>query len=200
MQFIAPGEIGIIVLDNFLNNEEVEDALSFLNEMYESDVCGEDGKGVKTKQRTGQLKFVSHYKSRMFNGVCHRIAQYLGTDLSRAEQAQFLKYGKGQKYEPHYDAFDKRNENEWKHYAANGGQRIYTAMVYLNDVHDGGTTLFPKLGIDIQPRKGRLLVWKNVGEDLTVPHPDSLHGGMPVGKKTEKICFTLWFRENPTTS
>jgi prolyl 4-hydroxylase len=117
-------------------------------------------------------------------------------DLSHAERAQLLHYGEGQKYEPHFDAFDQSSE-QWKHYNQ-GGQRIYTVMVYLNDVPEdgGGETAFPVLGYSVRPRARRVLVFSNVGEDKSKAHPDSLHGGMPV-VSGEKKCFTLWFRENP---
>ena len=194
MRFVAHSQIGVTVLDNFISEDEVQDALSFFQDMEESTVCTEDGEGEKIEARTGLRKWVEHDQSELFHGVCKRIADFLGTELSCTEKAQFLKYGKGERYDPHYDAFDK-SAKQWSHYN-NGGQRVYTAMGYLNDVYLGGATTFPLLGLDVQPRRGRVLVWSNVGEDFGVPHPDSLHGGMPV-EEGEKRCFTLWFRENP---
>jgi prolyl 4-hydroxylase len=193
---IYNGEIGITVLDNFISEEEKEDALSFFEDMEKSTVCTEDGKGEQIKSRTGHRKWIDHTESLTFFNMCSRIAQFVGTELSHAEKVQLLHYKNGEKYDPHFDAFDQSSE-QWNHYNR-GGQRIYTALGYLSDVveNGGGETAFPVLGYSIRPRAKRLLVFSNVGNDTTKPHPDSLHGGMPV-KKGEKKCFTLWFREKP---
>jgi prolyl 4-hydroxylase len=193
---IYNGEIGITVLDNFISEEEKEDVLSFFEEMEKSTVCTEDGEGEQIEARTGYRKWIDHTESLTFFNMCSRIAQFAGTELSHAEKVQLLHYRKGEKYDPHFDAFDQSSE-QWNHYNR-GGQRIYTAMVYLSDVveNGGGETSFPVLGYSIRPRAKRLLVFSNVGNDTTKPHPDSLHGGMPV-KEGEKKCFTLWFREKP---
>lgn len=193
---IYTGEIGITVLDNFISEEEKEDVLSFFEEMEKSTVCTEDGEGEQIEARTGYRKWIDHTESLTFFNMCSRIAQFVGTELSHAEKVQLLHYRKGEKYDPHFDAFDQSSE-QWNHYNR-GGQRIYTAMVYLSDVveNGGGETSFPVLGYSIRPRAKRLLVFSNVGNDTTKPHPDSLHGGMPV-KEGEKKCFTLWFREKP---
>ena len=76
-----------------------------------------------------------------------------------------------------------------------GGQRIYTAIAYLNDVEEGGATEFRDLNISVKPKKGSILVWKNVLPGTTKVHPLSLHAGRPV-TGGEKYAFNLWFREN----
>ena len=35
-----------------------------------------------------------------------------------------------------------------------GGQRMVTALAYLNDVEDGGATDFPDIGVSVKPNKG----------------------------------------------
>ena len=42
-----------------------------------------------------------------------------------------------------------------------GGQRLFSAMVYLNTVERGGGTGFPELGLSVQPEPGRLLIFAN---------------------------------------
>lgn len=192
---VVIGQIGITVLDNFISDAQVNDLLNLYADkvMEDSTVCTKDGVGEKIDSRTGLRRWVSHNETPELYGLCIKIADFVGKNLDNAENVQLLSYSKGQKYEPHFDAFDK-SKSDWTHYGK-GGQRVYTVMGYLNDLYDGGETSFPTLGIDIKPRRGRLLVWSNVGEDYSVPHPDSLHGGMPVGEG-EKKCFTIWFREN----
>ena len=77
-------------------------------------------------------------------------------------------------------------------------------MAYLSKSLLGGlsgyeadrvATEFKDLNISVKPKKGSLLVWKNILPGTTKLHPDSLHAGRPV-TKGEKYAFNLWFREN----
>ncbi|XP_016739522.1 probable prolyl 4-hydroxylase 7 [Gossypium hirsutum] len=53
------------------------------------------------------------------------------------ESIQIIHYENGQKYEPHFDYFhDKANQEL-------GGHRIATVLMYLSDVESGGETVFP---------------------------------------------------------
>ena len=63
------------------------------------------------------------------------------------------RYYTSQKYANHWDAFDLDTE-DGRRFAQNGGQRVCTVLVYLNDVASGGCTGFPRLGMRVQPRKG----------------------------------------------
>ena len=124
--------------------------------------------------------------------MCERISLFVGIPISHAEKIQLLHYEQSEKYDPHFDAFNK-DTPQWEHYNI-GGQRLVTVMGYLTDVYVGGETGFPTLGMSVMPRARRVLIFNNVTDDITKPHPDSLHGGMPVGEGTKK-CFTIWFRE-----
>ena len=76
-----------------------------------------------------------------------------------------------------------------------GGQRTWTAMIFLNEPEGGGETAFPKVGIKVTPRTGNMLVWNNlniIGE----PNYFSLHEGQPVSAGT-KYIITKWHRERP---
>lgn len=77
-----------------------------------------------------------------------------------------------------------------------GGQRLLTALVYLNDVEEGGGTNFPKKNIVVKPTIGSMLVFNNCIGNTNQKDMNSLHGGMPV-IKGEKWAFNLWFREVP---
>ena len=74
---------------------------------------------------------------------------------------------------------------------------MVTALVYLNKVEGGGATQFPKLGITVPASPGRMVIFHNTTEDISGPHPLSLHAGMPV-EAGEKWAFNLWFRHHDT--
>ena len=42
-----------------------------------------------------------------------------------------------------------------------GGTRFITFMTYLSDINLGGRTIFPQVGISVEPIKGSALFWFN---------------------------------------
>ena len=81
----------------------------------------------------------------------------------------------------------------WAEYEPHGGQRTWTAMIYLNEPRSGGATRFKLLDFPIEPKLGRILIWNNMALDGS-PNPWTLHEGMPVERGT-KYIVTKWYRE-----
>uniref|UniRef100_A0A6P4E555 Prolyl 4-hydroxylase subunit alpha-2-like n=1 Tax=Drosophila rhopaloa TaxID=1041015 RepID=A0A6P4E555_DRORH len=71
------------------------------------------------------------------------------------------------------------------------GNRLLTALFYLNDVSLGGATAFPYLRLAVPPVKGSLLIWYNLHRSM---HKDfrTKHAGCPVLKGSKWIC-NEWF-------
>ncbi len=120
------------------------------------------------------------------------IAQLLGVDARHGETMQGQRYDIGQQFRAHHDYFHE-TEKYWADMERCGGQRTWTAMVYLNDVAEGGATWFPTAGIRVKPRRGLLLAWNNMKADGS-PNDRTLHEGMPVVEGV-KYIVTKWFRE-----
>jgi prolyl 4-hydroxylase len=120
------------------------------------------------------------------------IADLLGIPAQRGETMQGQRYAPGQHFRAHHDFFHE-NQNYWAEMKKTGGQRTWTAMIYLNDVEEGGATWFPQAGIRIAPKKRLLLTWNNMLPDGS-PNTNTLHEGMAVTKGT-KYVVTKWFRE-----
>lgn len=124
--------------------------------------------------------------------VAARIAALLGLDPASAEPLQGQRYAPGQEFRPHTDTFEPGKADYYAH-CGEGGQRSWTAMVYLNAVESGGATRFKAIGKTIQPEPGTLLAWNNLGPDGR-PNPATLHQGMKV-RRGVKYVLTQWFRE-----
>jgi len=120
------------------------------------------------------------------------IAALLGIDPSHGETMQGQRYAPGQQFRAHHDYFHE-SESYWEDMKKTGGQRTWTAMIYLNEVAEGGATWFPQAGIRVAPRKGMLLAWNNMAPDGS-PNLLTAHEGMPVVKGA-KYIITKWFRE-----
>jgi len=123
-----------------------------------------------------------------------RMTDRIRVPLSHSEHLVVLRYLPGQEYRPHCD---------WLHPGARGnlpdpeqpGQRVHTVFCYLTDVAAGGATVFPKLSVEIQPQRGRIVHFTNLQPDGR-GDPRTVHAGMPV-IEGEKWLATLWTRVRP---
>lgn len=123
--------------------------------------------------------------------ISARIDRTLGLAPALGEIMQGQRYRAGQQFKPHHDYFHT-TESYWPGERKRGGQRSWTAMLYLNRVESGGDTAFVEAGVSIPPQPGALLVWNNASPDGT-PNPDTLHAGTPVVKGA-KYVITKWYR------
>jgi hypothetical protein len=127
--------------------------------------------------------------------IQRRLAAFCGMRPFQCEVLGLLRYQPGQAYELHYDAFAE-DQAKADVLLQDGGQRIRTALVYLNESYVGGETRMENLDIDVKGRTGDLLVFDNVDEQ-GLRHPDSLHTGRPVVSGT-KWLLSQWYREHET--
>jgi prolyl 4-hydroxylase len=123
-----------------------------------------------------------------------RLSELTGIPASHGERLQGQRYAPGQEFKPHTDTFNPGGADYYLH-CAEGGQRSWTAMLYLNRPEDGGATRFKSIGKTIQPETGKLLLWNNLLPDGT-PNEATLHQGMKVRRGT-KYVLTQWYREHP---
>ncbi|KAG2714395.1 hypothetical protein I3760_03G024800 [Carya illinoinensis] len=129
-----------------------------------------------------------------------RIAAWTFLPVENGEAMQVLHYEHGEKYEPHFDFFhDKANQEL-------GGHRVATVLMYLSDIEKGGETIFPnsevsqpkddvrsdcaKNGYAVKPKKGDALLFFSLHPDATTD-TYSLHGSCPV-IEGEKWSATKW--------
>ncbi|MGX5203264.1 2OG-Fe(II) oxygenase [Aliikangiella sp. IMCC44632] len=135
-------------------------------------------------------------ENKLIQTIEARIAALIGCPVSRGEPIQTLNYAIGAEYEPHFDYFDPEKPGNQKTLSM-GGQRFATLIMYLNDVEAGGSTVFPKLGLDIMPRKGNAIFF-SYSNDSGLLDPNTFHGGSPV-TQGEKWIATKWIRLNDYT-
>lgn len=126
--------------------------------------------------------------------VQDRLSALCGIPLSHAEPIQGQRYEAGQEFRPHTDSFNPGGADYYIH-CAEGGQRSWTAMIYLNSPAAGGATRFKVIGKTVQPETGKLLLWNNLLAD-GAPNDSTLHQGMKV-RSGVKYILTQWFRERP---
>ena len=121
-----------------------------------------------------------------------KLAGLLGIRSDHGETIQGQRYAVGQQFKPHHDFFHT-DQPYWPQLERSGGQRTWTAMIFLNAPEAGGETAFPEAGLKIAPRAGSLLAWNNL-DAFGRPNGWTLHQGCPVVAGT-KYIITKWYRE-----
>ena len=128
----------------------------------------------------------------MARGLKAYLYMHLGLPPHKMEPVQIVKYVTGGEYKPHVDYLAFTDEADRVRESLRGGQRVKTAMVYLNDDYVGGVTLFTKAGVKIKPECGKLVLWDNVTPD-GYGDPETEHSGLPV--KGTKWIALVWIRQ-----
>lgn len=187
----------IYYVDDVLNKNECEHIIQISTNKLKPALVSGNLQGFKSPGRTGKNYWLSHKNDEITFKIASKITNIVNKPLENAENFQVLYYSKNQKYEYHYDAFPLDNSDKAKRCLRKGGQRLLTALIYLNNVIQGGETEFKNLNIKITPKIGRILVFENTINNSLKKHPDSLHSGKQV-IEGEKYVINLWFRHLPT--
>ena len=116
----------------------------------------------------------------------------MGVDRRYSEPIQGQRYDQGEFFKAHTDFFSPIFADVFERHTAVGGQRTWTVMIYLNDVQEGGQTIFHRLGKCYQPKAGLALACNNLYVDGRL-NRDTLHESLPVLGGT-KWVITKWFR------
>jgi len=183
--------VQFFVADKFVSANECSalcaliDAGSYPSPLYEK----ERYEGVRTSHSCNLNPF-----DPLVAEIDSRIAGLLGIDPSWGEPLQGQRYHPGQCFKEHADFFYV-DQAYWPEYESHGGQRTWTAMIYLNRPDAGGATGFRLLNLAIEPVPARLLAWNNMAADGS-PNPWTTHEGQPVEAGT-KYIVTKWYRERP---
>ncbi|KAJ8609166.1 hypothetical protein CTAYLR_008405 [Chrysophaeum taylorii] len=146
------------------------------------------------RRETGIEPSVSFVASRDEFGATRvleaRIAERLGLEGHRGLMQQVLYYPPNASYPPHTDCrFDRAGAQVW----GPVDERAFTVLVYASD--GGGLTVFPKTGVRVRPKTGRLAFWANLDDEGNCD-PLSTHAAEPSAEP--KIVLQRWYERRPT--
>ena len=174
----------IYKIPNFLSDEECD-------RLIEKSRQGIQPCLVKNEQ-TGEVELDPSRTSTNANipkrevpSIIKKITDLANCDTEQVEILQVLNYQKGQEFKPHTDGFERAT-------SACGfldSGRIATVFTYLNDVDNGGKTIFTKLGLDIKPEKGMCVVHFPMNLDMLEDERTEHQGGVAID---EKWILTTW--------
>ncbi|MEM7211029.1 MAG: 2OG-Fe(II) oxygenase [Pseudomonadota bacterium] len=188
----------VAVVDGFLDTETCNRIISqSQGHLKRAEVGTDDAPLEVTDDRTNSECSLKPDGNADVATLMQRLADVLALPVAHGEGLSVLHYAVAEEFKPHADGIWSGAEPEAiATFEADGGQRLFTAMVYLNAVEAGGGTSFPKLGFRVDPAPGRLLIFANTpagDRDVTVR---ALHAGEPV-TAGEKWAAVSWWRERP---
>jgi len=185
----VPADIAeLYAVGDFMNADECSRMIELIDEVAEPSVVFD--LDYSSGYRTSYSGNVDP-RDTFVRKISRRIDDLLGIDPEFGETIQGQRYMPGQEFQPHHDWFHP-GTSYWDLEMARGGQRSYTAMVFLNEVEAGGTTDFIDLEISLEPKPGVLILWNNAQPDgITNPH--TIHAGRPVDQGC-KYIITKWYR------
>jgi prolyl 4-hydroxylase len=186
----------LIVFGNVLSADECTQLIerSRHSMRRSTTINADDGSEDVIQNRTSEGIWFPRCVDDFIARIDQRIAALMNWPLEHGEGLQVLHYRVGGEYRPHFDYFPPGQAGSARH-TARGGQRVATLIVYLNDVENGGATIFPDAGVSVSPKQGNAVYfrYRNGSGQLD---PLSLHGGAPV-EGGEKWIMTKWVREHP---
>jgi prolyl 4-hydroxylase len=183
------------VVDGFVDRDDCGHIVSVASGRLDVAKVSRIGPSTPSGKRTGRVAWIPHDDDPVVRRLVDRLAWLVGIPAVHAESLQVVHYAPGQQYRPHFDAWEI-DTDKGREKTATGGNRAVTALVYLNDVDEGGATVFPELRIDVAPVIGRLCVFDDLAPRSHDRHAGALHGGAEV-LAGEKWACNLWFREAP---
>jgi prolyl 4-hydroxylase len=140
---------------------------------------------VVSEVRTSRGMFFEEEESPFIRRIERRVSQLMNVPIEHAEGLQVLHYGPGQEYKAHHDFFAPGSP-------AARNNRISTLILCLNDVEEGGETVFSLLGIAVKPKRGSALYFEYFYRDPAL-NDLTLHSSVPV-VRGEKWVATQWMR------
>jgi len=185
----------VVLITNFLSNDECEALIQLSSSTLtpSSVVNLEAGGRMSHDGRTSEGMAFKLSETEVIKAIESRISELINFPIENGEGIQVLHYQIGAEYRPHYDYFPESQLGS-KEFLEQGGQRVATLIMYLNDVDAGGETVFPELNLSVSPKKGSALYFSYTNS-LGQLDEKTLHGGAPV-VKGEKWIATKWIRKN----
>ncbi len=184
----------LAVLDGVLSHEECDELIRRAAAKLQRSTIVDPatGKHETIADRSSEGTFFEINADDFIARLDRRISALMNLPVDHGEGLQILHYGPGGEYKPHFDFFPPGDPGSAVQMAT-GGQRVSTLVMYLNEVEDGGATIFPELGLSVLPKKGSAVHFEYTNSRGQLD-PRTLHGGAPV-LRGEKWIVTKWMRQ-----
>jgi prolyl 4-hydroxylase len=180
------------IVKDIVTEEEADYIITEAKKLFkESLIIGSSNKADTSirKSKTAWL----YTSDPIVHEIVQRVCDRYNYPIENAEPMQVVQYESKGFYKEHHDACCD-NDPKCTEFVQNGGQRILTCLIYLNDDFTGGSTDFPELGVSIKPPKYSAIVFRPLENDGNRCHPLALHKGTEVTSGIKYIC-NIWIRQ-----
>jgi prolyl 4-hydroxylase len=153
-------------------------------------------------------------KESLVSTMLDRVETLLDVPKNNMEHVRLLRYEESQLYGQHHDYLSHHKNQPQVGYIHENllhcsmgqcltyccfrrrqGVRILTMFLHLNDVEDGGETIFPNLGITVKPKKGRAVLWPStLNEAPDIKDFRTEHEALAV-KRGIKYASNVWIHQ-----
>jgi len=177
----------VFAVHNFLTPQECQFLVEAASDSFSPAPVVGAGAGEVSPTRTSSTCYLARED---LPNLLRKVSCLTNKPMEHCELPQVGRYLPSQQYYQHYDAFNL-DEEDGRRFAANGGQRVVTVLVYLNDVPRGGETSFPTLQLKVKPVQGMALVFFPATVDGHLD-PRALHAALPA--VDPKFVSQIWIR------
>lgn len=194
----------IYVVDDFISEDECQEFINCSKDKLQPATVVGLKEELKLKDRTNEFAWLEHHANESIHEVSKRLSILVQMPIRNAEMFQVVHYESGTEYKPHFDSFDQSTELGKKYWEP-GGQRMITALIYLNDVEDGGELIFLSSTYPLIQKK--VMYWFSITlslRPLTLTHAHFMQecqllvvkNGQPIyGSERTFVTSYLIFRE-----
>ncbi|XP_017874258.1 PREDICTED: prolyl 4-hydroxylase subunit alpha-2-like [Drosophila arizonae] len=190
---LAPIKMEVLVLDplvvifhDVLSSREIDGLQEIARPHLQRSLVVKYRVSVQGKHRISAGTWVERKYNNLTWRIERRIADMVDLNLEGSEPFYVINYGIGGQYKAHCDFFEDHTVED---------NRLATILFYMNDVEQGGATVFPRLGQAVRAKRGNALFWYNMQHNGTVDSR-TLHGGCPI-LVGSKWIFTQWISDLP---
>jgi len=167
---------------------------AYLDKLKPSSVSYGENRVVSTYRVSDSYKIprddLRHDIQTILRGEVENSTGISGEQLERRlERWELLRYKVGGYFKLHSDWVPSSRHHQSAY--TNGGQRLYSVVVYLSTVERGGETFFPELEKTVKPVMGTLVLWNNTSNGSILQ--SARHESKPV-LEGEKWALVNWVR------
>ena len=174
----------IYVVDEFLSNDECDRLIAKASSHLRPCLIKDEATGA-VELDPSRTSTDANIPQREVRSIIRKLTSLLSSDADHLEILQVLNYKEGQQFNAHTDGF----QGPVSACGFEGANRVATVFTYLNDVVNGGQTVFPVIDLKITPKKGMAVV--HFPSDLHQREDErTLHEGSIA--LDEKWLLTTW--------
>ncbi|XP_054155000.1 prolyl 4-hydroxylase subunit alpha-1-like [Oppia nitens] len=179
----------IVVFHDIISDREINLMKQLASRQMARTMIFTGSKGRVSRERLADGSWLEDMDHEVVDRISRRIGALTGVSMYAAAPYNVIKYRVGGYYINHYDVSVFRPVTVEQYGLPY--DHIATWITYLSDVQAGGATVFPRLDVRVEPRKGSAVFWFNLKSSGLVDW-DTQHSGCPVLAGPPKWIATKW--------